>query len=181
MVNVILVTEKDKVLGTLEKFAAHKNPVPLHRAISVVVFDPTHTKILLQQRPANKPTWPLFWSNTCCTHPFPDETYHAAATRRLQEEMGFSTELTEKFRFTYAAQYDEVWGEHELDVVFVGQYSGEVKPDTTEVADYKWMTLTDIQAEMVGENTYTPWWKIIFQKLMEQERAASTKVAGGLN
>lgn len=176
MSNVVLVTAKDEVLGTLEKLAAHKNPVPLHRAISIVIFDPTQTKILLQKRTADKPTWPLYWSNTCCTHPFPEETYHAAATRRLQEEMGFSTELTETLRFTYAAHYDEVWGEHELDVVFVGQYGGEVQPDPTEVADYKWVTLTDIQIEMEQGNSYSPWWRIIFQSLMNKD-TATTKTA----
>src|SRR3989337_638495 len=84
MTDVILVDNKDKILGFKEKFAAHKNPVPLHRAISVVIYD-NKGRMLLQKRSENKPTWPLFWSNACCTHPLKGETYKKAAKRRLKE------------------------------------------------------------------------------------------------
>ena len=40
----------------------------LHRAFSVLLFDPAG-KLLLQQRSKSKLTFPLLWANTCCSHP----------------------------------------------------------------------------------------------------------------
>ena len=40
----------------------------LHRAFSVFLFDKDN-KLLLQQRAANKITFPSLWTNTCCSHP----------------------------------------------------------------------------------------------------------------
>jgi len=46
----------------------------LHRAFSVFLFN-SEGKLLMQQRAAQKVTYPLFWTNTCCSHPLnlPDE------------------------------------------------------------------------------------------------------------
>jgi len=163
---VVLVDENDRVIGEKEKFEAHKNPVPLHRAISVVIFDPKREKMLLQKRAKNKPTWPLFWSNATCTHPLPNESYKNAAERRLGEEMGFTVSLKEVFRFIYKAEYDKVWGEHEYDVVFEGIYNGEIKPNPGEVADYKWMEIDELLGDVKRDpKSYSPWFKIILEKL----------------
>lgn len=165
MIDVVLVDENDKVLGYKEKFEAHHRPVPLHRAISVIIFNSTGDKMLLQQRASNKPTWPLFWSNACCTHPYKDESYLDCAERRLKEEMGFETKLVEKFRFVYEADYDITWGEHEYDVVFEGKYDGEIKSDPQEANDWKWMDVGQLYQDIqTNPNIYTPWFKIILQK-----------------
>lgn len=161
-----LVDSNSNVIGLKEKFETHHNPVPLHRAISVIVFDPKHEKLLLQKRPDDKPTWGGFWSNTCCTHPYPEESYEEAAKRRLQEEMGFTTQLQEKMRFLYDAKMDETWGEHEYDVVFVGEYEGDVNPDPNEVADWKWMTIDELNEDMTNNHeTYSPWFKVILKEM----------------
>ncbi len=166
MIKVVLVDKNDKVIGYKEKYAAHKNPVPLHRAISAVIYD-EGGRTLLQKRAKEKPTWPLFWTNACCTHPLPKESYKVAAERRLKEEMGFSVPLIEKFSFIYKAKYDESWGEHELDHVFVGKYSGEVHPDLNEVAEYKWIEIKDLLHDIKKRpDEYTPWFKIILRKIL---------------
>lgn len=163
---VVLVDKNDKVVGYKEKKRAHKNPVPLHRAISVVIFDKEGKRLLLQKRARNKLTWPLFWTNPCCTHPFKGESYKAAAERRLMEEMGISTSLKEAFRFIYKARYDKTWGEHELDVVFLGYYSGEIDPNPEEVADFKWMEIKAVAIDVKkNPGIYTPWFKTILRRL----------------
>lgn len=163
---VVLIDEKDNVLGFMGKFAAHKNPVPLHRAISIVIYSPDRRKILLQKRSTKKPTWPLFWSNTVCSHPYAGESYLAAAERRLKEEMGFSTGLKELYRLIYHAEMNQTWGEHELDVIFEGVYDGPVNPDPDEAADYKWMTIEEIRKDLKDNpKIYTPWFKMIVKKL----------------
>ena len=40
----------------------------LHRAFSVFLFD-AQGRLLLQQRAADKITFPSVWTNTCCSHP----------------------------------------------------------------------------------------------------------------
>ena len=165
-IQVVLVDDEDNVLGNKEKFATHKHPVLLHRAVSVVIYDNDRRQILLQKRADGKPLWPLYWTNACCTHPTPDESYDATALRRLEEEMGFKTQLEEAFRFKYKASYDDAWGEHELDVVFVGAYEGEIKPDPEEVADYKWIYIDKLLDDVVeNSQSYTPWFKIILERL----------------
>lgn len=163
---VVLIDENDKVLGYKDKIEVHKNPIPLHRAISIVIYSPDRTKILLQKRSKKKPTWPLFWSNAVCSHPYDGESYLDAAKRRLMEEMGFSTKLKELFRLQYEAQMDIIWGEHELDVVFEGMYEGKIIPNHGEVADYKWMAINELKKDLSkNPDIYTPWFKIIVSKL----------------
>ena len=165
-IKLALVNEKDEVVGYKEKFATHKHPVPLHRAVSIVIFDTSGKNIMLQKRAKNKPTWPLYWSNTCCTHPFLNEEYITCAKRRLEGEMGFKTPLTEKFKFIYQAEYNQIWGEHEYDVVFKGKYDGEVRADPQEAADWKWMKVDNLLKDVkINPEVYTPWFRIILEKL----------------
>lgn len=164
--NVVLIDRSDKEIGLREKFKAHKNPVPLHRAISVVIFDRNKKMMLLQKRSKYKKTWPLFWTNTVCTNVRANETYEHAAVRRLKEEMGIVTPLKEVFSFSYKAEYDKTWGEHELDHVFVGRYEGKISADTIEAAGYQWIELTELKKDIKrNSKIYSPWFKIILKKL----------------
>lgn len=177
-IDLVLVNDKDRVVGYKEKFETHRLPVSLHRAISVVILDPTGNKMMLQKRASGKPTWPLFWSNACCTHPYKKEGYLECACRRLEEEMGFRAPLVEKFRFIYQAEYDQNWGEHEYDVVFVGEYDGEIKPNEEEVADWKWAQVEELLTDVKGNpGLYTPWFKIILEKLYAAKGIVSAEVS----
>ena len=80
--------------------------------------------------------------------------------------MGFEADLREKFRFIYRADYDEVWGEHEYDVMFEGRYEGEVKPVAEEAVDWKWMGVIELLRDVKNNpGIYKPWFKIILEKL----------------
>lgn len=163
---IVLIDENDEIVGYQDKVEVHKNPVSLHRAISVVIYDDDGKKMLLHKRATSKSTWPLFWTNPCCSHPLKGESYKAAAERRLKEEMGFSTPLKQVFKFIYEAKFNETWGEHELDVVFVGNYSGEIKPDPEEVDSYKWVKIEELLNDVKkNPDRYTPWFKVILEKL----------------
>lgn len=102
----------------------------LHRAFSVFLFN-SQNQLLLQQRAAEKITFPGMWTNTCCSHPLgvPGETgssleeavqgVRRAAQRKLDHELGIKKAQVpvEKFRFLtrihYMAPSDGKWGEHE--------------------------------------------------------------------
>jgi isopentenyl-diphosphate Delta-isomerase len=167
MTDVVLVDEKDNEVGLKEKFAAHKIPVPLHRAISIVIFNKDKTKMLITKRAKSKPTWPHFWSNAVCSHPYRDESYEDAANRRIFEELGFKTALKEEFYFTYSAEMEnKIWGEHELDHVFTGTYDGPVNPNSDEVEEIEWVAINDLRRDLVSNaKKYTPWFKIVIDKI----------------
>ncbi len=163
---VVLVDKDDKAIGVAEKLAAHKNGV-LHRAFSVVVLRNVNGKveILLQQRQFDKYHCGGLWSNSCCSHPRPDEDIVTAAKRRLQEEMGFSANLKVVGKFQYRAEFVNGLTEHELDYVLVGEMDGqEILVNKSEVADYKWMEL-DALLEDLNQHPekYTPWFKNVLE------------------
>ncbi|WP_152286565.1 isopentenyl-diphosphate Delta-isomerase [Flavicella marina] len=163
---VILVDTNDQKVGLMGKMEAHEKAL-LHRAFSVFVQN-DKGEIMLQQRAADKYHSPLLWANTCCSHQRDGETNLEAGKRRLQEEMGFVTELKEAFSFIYKAPFDNGLTEHELDHVLLGHYNGEPYINKEEVESYKWMTPEAIKADIAAKpEIYTAWFKIIFEKFYE--------------
>jgi isopentenyl-diphosphate delta-isomerase len=147
----------------MEKIEAHEKAL-LHRAFSVFVVN-DNNEIMLQQRALTKYHSPGLWTNTCCSHQRDGETNIQAGKRRLQEEMGFSTDLEELFHFIYIAPFDNGLTEHELDHVMIGKYEKDPEVNPEEVADFKWMTAEAIKKDMaLHPEIYTAWFKIIFDK-----------------
>lgn len=161
--NVILVNEQDQQIGLMPKLEAHQKAV-LHRAFSVFVLN-DKKELLLQQRAHQKYHSPLLWTNTCCSHQREYESNIQAGTRRLEEEMGFVTELSELFHFIYKAPFDNGLTEHELDHVMIGRFNGVPKINTEEVEDWKWMSIEDVKKDMQNHpDIYTIWFRIIFDE-----------------
>ena len=172
---VILVDPMDREIGTEEKLKAHRE-AKLHRAFSIFIFNAVG-ELLLQKRAETKYHSGGLWTNTCCSHPRPDEKLHCAARRRLNEEMGFDCELTELFSFIYYAELENNLSEHELDHVFVGCYDGQPSPNPDEVDDWKWMEIEKLKWD-VEENPehYTYWFKLILNRaLKEYEEVVSSQ------
>lgn len=174
---VILVDQNDEPIGTMGKMEAHEKAL-LHRAFSVFVMN-KNGETMLQQRAAHKYHSPLLWTNTCCSHQRVGETNIEAGKRRLQEEMGFQTDLKELFSFTYKAAFDNGLTEHEFDHVMMGEFEGnpEINPD--EVAAWKWMKPADIKKDIeANPDQYTEWFKIIFEKFYSHITLNSTQDEG---
>ncbi len=164
---VILVNENDEQIGLMPKLEAHEKAA-LHRAFSVFVFN-VKDELLLQKRASHKYHSPNQWTNTCCSHQRNGETSVDAGKRRLFEEMGFSCELEEIFKFIYKAPFDNGLTEHELDHVLIGYYNENPKINLEEVDDYTWMSISDIKKDIAeNPNKYTVWFKIIFNKYLEK-------------
>jgi isopentenyl-diphosphate Delta-isomerase len=153
---VVLVDERDREIGIVEKLRAHVTG-ERHRAVSVFVFDAIG-RILLQRRADDKYHSAGRWANTCCSHPRPGEAPADAAQRRLREEMGLDCALTAVGNFTYRADVGGGLVEHELDHVFVGRSASEPVPDPGEVREYRWAHLDDIVREMRERpNDFVAW------------------------
>ncbi len=165
--HVILVDPMGREIGTQEKMQAHRDG-KLHSAFSIFVFN-TIGELLLQKRAQTKYHSGGLWTNTCCSHPRPGESYHRAARRRLNEEMGFDCELTGLFSFIYHTQLNNSLFEHELDHVFVGYYDSQPTPNPDEVDDWKWVNVLTLRQD-VRENpqSYTHWFKLILDRVVEE-------------
>lgn len=158
---VVLVNPQDEVLGLMEKIQAHENGL-LHRAFSVFLFN-EKGEMLLQKRAAEKYHSPNQWTNACCSHPRENESYVDAAQRRLQEELGIETALTERFHFIYKADVGQDLWEHELDHVFTGAYDGNFALNPEEVSEVKYMSIADLNTDIQQyPERYTEWFKIIW-------------------
>jgi isopentenyl-diphosphate delta-isomerase len=159
---VILVNEKDQEIGLMPKLEAHQKAV-LHRAFSVFIFN-SENELMLQQRASNKYHSPNLWTNTCCSHQRSGESNIQAGTRRLYEEMGFTTPLNEITSFIYKAPFDNGLTEHELDHIMVGCYNEDPVINSDEVEDWKWMKIEDVKNDIsLNPDLYTAWFKIIFK------------------
>jgi isopentenyl-diphosphate delta-isomerase len=156
---VLLVNEQDEVIGSMEKLEAHQKGL-LHRAFSVFIHQ--EGKVLLQQRSLNKYHSSGLWTNTCCSHPGPDETLSNAGSRRLKEEMGIDCPVKASFHFIYKVQLDSGLIENELDHVLFGTYDGEIYPNPDEVMDYKWMPWNELTNDVtLHPERYTAWLQIL--------------------
>lgn len=159
-IQVILVDENDKAIGVEKKLVAHQYG-HLHRAFSVFITRKKENSIevLLQQRREDKYHSGNLWSNTCCSHPRPDEDIISAAQRRLQEEMNCFADLYPIGKFRYTVKFTNDLIENELDHVLIGTTQKDTfLINRREVQDYKWTELSILQKDLQDNpNKYTPW------------------------
>lgn len=160
---VILVNENDEQIGLMPKMEAHEKAI-LHRAFSIFILNDDN-ELMLQQRAMHKYHSPGLWTNTCCSHQRDGESNLAAGSRRLQEEMGFTTALKETTSFIYKAPFDNGLTEHELDHILLGNFNASPDINQEEVAAWKWMALHDVKTDIREHpELYTEWFKIIFSE-----------------
>jgi isopentenyl-diphosphate Delta-isomerase len=161
---VILVNEQDEEVGVMEKMEVHEKGL-LHRAFSVFVFN-TKGEMLLQRRALTKYHSGGLWTNTCCSHPMPNEEVEVAAHRRLQEELGFDCQLNKEFTFVYQATFDNGLIEYEYDHVLIGTTEEQCVLNKEEVEDVCYKSINAIKEEMqLYPMHFTEWFKIALPKL----------------
>lgn len=163
---VQLVDELDNNIGIMEKMQAHRE-AKLHRAVSVFIFN-SKGELLLQRRAKNKYHSGNLWTNTCCSHPRPEEPTLDAVKRRLFEEMGMQCHLEHQFEFIYKAELDNHITEYEYDHVFFGECDSEPLINTEEVSEWTYMSMEDTE-QLLNESPelFTIWFKLIFDKVKE--------------
>lgn len=168
---LILVDEADRRLGHLSKEACHEGRGVLHRAFSLLIFN-GRGELLVQQRAPSKRLWPLYWSNSCCSHPRIMESMEAATRRRLLEELGIRCALHFLFKFQYHAQFDETGAEHELCSVFIGRCDGPLEVNREEIHDWRWISPDVLQRHMAGSDRsrYTPWFALEWARIWREHR-----------
>jgi isopentenyl-diphosphate delta-isomerase len=161
---VVLVDTKDKETGIMDKLEAHQKGL-LHRAFSVIIFNSSN-QFLLQRRANDKYHSAGLWSNTCCSHPMPEETVLKASHRRLKEEMGLDTDsLKEIYNIIYKIDFENGLTEHELDHIIIGFTDDIPVLNKKEASDWKYISYTDLKKDISEDaDRYTFWFRMIFEK-----------------
>jgi isopentenyl-diphosphate delta-isomerase len=161
---VVLVDEKDNPIGVMEKMEAHQKAM-LHRAVSVFIID-SRGAWILQKRAYHKYHSKGLWTNTCCTHPFPDESEEESASRRLMEEMGLQCNLNKLFTFIYKENLGNGLTEYELDHVFWGISDDTPIINTDEVESWMKISFEKLHQSVTEQpDLYTYWFKEIYQQV----------------
>lgn len=162
---LILVDSNDNELGYLSKQECHDGEGILHRAFSIFLFN-TDGELLLQKRSAEKRLWPLYWSNSCCSHPRKGESMDVATRRRLQEELGIEASLEIVCKFSYQAQFGEFGSEYELCSVYLGKTDQPYSANSNEIADARYVSWGKLEQELQTKpGEFTPWFKMEWEQL----------------
>jgi len=176
---LILVDADDNEIGYRSKSECHQGHGTLHRAFSIFLFDDDGS-VLLQQRSASKPLWPLYWSNSCCSHPRRGESMVSATRRRVAEELGVDAKIEYVYKFIYQADFGDIGAEHELCHVYVGTCDGKVRVHPDEIADWCWLAPEEIDRRLETEpERFTPWFKLEWRELMTHRRGRVEALAAG--
>ena len=181
---VIHVTEHDEVVGPMSKLETHQGPGHFHRAFSVLLFN-TKGEMLLQQRSADKVTFPSVWANACCSHPLhsPEEMEESgamgvkrAAVRKLEQELGIdpssisTDDMIFMSKMRYAARMNNEWIEREIDHILVMCADVDIAPNPNEVANTMWVSQEEMEAMLLEERpadeAIAPWFRCIAARIM---------------
>ncbi len=157
---IVLVDDRNKVLGTAPKLATHNSNTHLHRGFSVFLFN-SKGELLLQRRGRDKKTFPLVWSNSLCGHPMLNESNVDAAKRRMSYELEINDveifEIISDYR--YKVGMNNVY-ENEICPILVC-FTGK-KPiiNRSEVEDVRWIKWQNFLEEIEDKNkTFSLWSK----------------------
>ena len=204
---LILVDENDNNIGSISKLNGHllsnKNKYP-HRAFSIFLFDGKN-RLLIQKRAQKKITFPLLWTNTCCSHPLniptentPDKIVNGMI-KRIDFELGIKTD-TKMYKLIdkilYRAPSNETYEEFEVDYLFMAKFEEDSEDEKfiyshknlkniinkDEVDDIKFETVDNILNEINAHpENFTPWFKILMKsrgKLMDDILTGKTEYKG---
>lgn len=166
--SLILVDEQDQAIGFCSKQDCHAGEGLLHRAFSVFLFD-SEGRVLIQQRSAQKPLWPLYWSNSCCSHPRQHEEIEDAVHRRVTEELALDCDPVFLYKFQYHARFGDAGSERELCWVYAGGCQGNVSAHPEEIAAWRWLNPDELTAEIDADPTqFSPWMKMEWEVIRRE-------------
>jgi isopentenyl-diphosphate delta-isomerase len=163
---LLLVNNRNEVIGYDTKDICHEGMGKLHRAFSILIFT-SDGRLLLQRRSSHKLLWPKHWSNSVCSHPRKDEEIEEAAQRRLAEEIGINTPIHFLYTFQYHASYLNIGSEAEMCSVFFGIYDGAISPDSNEIEDICYANIEQVMMKIErSPESFTPWFKMEWEHIL---------------
>lgn len=154
---LILVDDHDNEVGTASREECHRGSGLRHRAF-VLLIDNSRDEVLVQRRCRSKLGGGR-WDVSATSHVRKGETYSAAISRCAAHELGIEQAVAWHRRLAYV--YTEHLGdrsENEYCALFTGQYDGSLRPNHAELDELRWVSLTDLMAEIRADPVqYTGW------------------------
>jgi len=156
---LIVVDDKDKILGYAPRSECHTGKGRRHRAFVILLYD-KDKKILLQHR--KHKLFDKRWDLAGASHPLhvdgKDDSYIEAASRCLRNEWGIESVRLEKIgAFNYFKE-DGKNCENEYCALIVGKYDGELKANAETAYGFRMVSLEQLLSEVEKKpETFTPW------------------------
>jgi 16S rRNA (adenine1518-N6/adenine1519-N6)-dimethyltransferase len=157
------VDESDAVLGPQPRAFIHVNNLR-HRAIHILLFNAAG-ELFLQKRSPWKDLNPSLWDSSAAGHVDSGETYHEAAGRELQEELGVSTPLKKIGKLESSPETS--W---EFVEIFTGHHEGPFQLARMEVETGAFFPMTKIKSWFSKRpQDFTPLFRLIFPQFLEEK------------
>jgi isopentenyldiphosphate isomerase len=145
-----VVDEEDKVVGKAERNDIYERKLP-HRIVHVLIFN-ERGEMALQKRSATVSFCPSHWSTAVGGHVMSGESYHQAALREFDEELGLTVPISFAFKDEYKAQN----GAKKFISTFKATYGGPFDIDTDAVERVDFFSLDDMHDMIREGETFHP-------------------------
>lgn len=91
-----------------------------------------------------------------------------AIRRRLQQELGMSSEPEFLYTFQYQASFGDIGSEHEMCRVYAGLSDDDPRPNPHEIADHRWIDPAQLDEELRADaGQFTPWFQMEWPRVRE--------------
>jgi len=155
------VDEHDHVLGIVERDEAVRANRP-HRIATTICRD-REGRILVLRRASTLSRYPGCYDVMVGGAVDVGESYEAAATRELTEELGVRVPVRFLFKFLCLEGISPIWlGVHEAIV------SEPLSPDPGEIAWQDWLTVAELR-EVVDERCFVPGGQKALRRYLDPE------------
>jgi isopentenyldiphosphate isomerase len=134
-----LVDLEDRVIGTVRRGDAHRNPALVHRSVQILVFA-SDGRVLLQRRSPAKDLFPGYYCASASGHVASGEDYAATAMREIVEELGVSPALRYVGKALVRSR-----PETELTALFLARCDGPFQFSPTETQGGAFFTLDELR------------------------------------
>ena len=163
-----VIDENDNIIGQEMRSIVHQHGL-WHRGVHVLLFTPDD-KLIVQQRAKTKSQSPLALDCSVSEHVTAGETYHDAAIRGLNEELGIigiSIQPLVKFKMNYGPN------DNEISTIFKGvAESKNIKFDPEEIERVETYTLGELQTLLEQKpDIFSYWFEQTFLWLMQKSSA----------